>query len=415
MTHVGSPPAAEINGNRIALNALAGIPLNAIKGFRAPFLSYTSETFNLLAAAGFLYDSSTAAIIPVSDPGTDAYWPYTLDYGLANGCLMAEGICKGQPQIPGLWEVPMYAFFDERGVAGVHLMDPWLDPANGANDAATLAYMMNTFTAHYNGNRQPIGLYTHPVHLSVRLLIIVWRFIGCSSILQTTYPGVNPSSSTINMINQYLDWVQGQQGVWIVSNAQLLAWVQNPTPLSQLDSFAPLKCPTPNINPTMHICNGIPANEQGLLDECALPDYPFYTCVRPALVRLSGNVWLADHDLFSASTAAPKSSPRLRTQIHRSEFPQVNSPDSDVSLSVLVPPLPSIVDLGVSRALPVPANCPTPFWDPIAGVCLCTSSTTCAFVDGSRSIRVRPVMSFGPAASHLLIRLSDRVAIALRT
>lgn len=35
------------------------------------------------------------------------------------------------------------------------------------NDTATLEYMKNTFTAHYTGNRQPIGLYTHPIHLSV--------------------------------------------------------------------------------------------------------------------------------------------------------------------------------------------------------------------------------------------------------
>lgn len=44
------------------------------------------------------------------------------------------------------------------------------DAANGGstvNDSATLEYMQKTFTAHYNGNRQPIGLYTHPVHLSV--------------------------------------------------------------------------------------------------------------------------------------------------------------------------------------------------------------------------------------------------------
>ena len=27
--------------------------------------------------------------------------------------------------------------------------------------------MQKTFTAHYSGNRQPIGLYTHPIHLSV--------------------------------------------------------------------------------------------------------------------------------------------------------------------------------------------------------------------------------------------------------
>ena len=53
--------------------------------------------------------------------------------------------------------------------------------------------MKSTFTDHYNGNRQPFGLYTHPIHLS------------------TTYPGVNPSNSTINMINQFLDWAQEQQ------------------------------------------------------------------------------------------------------------------------------------------------------------------------------------------------------------
>ena len=61
------------------------------------------------------------------------------------------------------------------------------------NDTATLEYMKATFTDHYNGNRQPVGLYTHPVHLS------------------TTYPGVNPSNSTINMINEFLDWAQEQQ------------------------------------------------------------------------------------------------------------------------------------------------------------------------------------------------------------
>ena len=65
--------------------------------------------------------------------------------------------------------------------------------------------------------------------------------------------------------------------VWIVSTAQLLAWVQNPVPVSQLDSVAALKCSSPEVNQA--ICDGIPANEQGLLDYCAFPDFPFYTCV----------------------------------------------------------------------------------------------------------------------------------------
>lgn len=53
------------------------------------------------------------------------------------------------------------------------------------------------------------------------------------------------------MINEFLDWAQQQQNgmilldsrsnvlnpfaVWIVSSEQLLAWVQNPKPISQMD------------------------------------------------------------------------------------------------------------------------------------------------------------------------------------
>ncbi|KAH7886342.1 hypothetical protein F5I97DRAFT_1928192 [Phlebopus sp. FC_14] len=324
MTHVGSPPATEINGNLIALNALAGIPLKAIKGFRAPYLNYTAETFHLLANASFTYDSSSSASIPVTDPNTDAYWPYTLDYGLANDCLTVNGVCKGQPQIPGFWEIPMYAFFDERGVNGPHLMDPWLDAANGAsavNDTATLEYMKSTFTAHYTGNRQPIGLYTHPIHLS------------------TTYPGVNAPNSTILMINEYLDWVQEQQDVWLVTNEQLLAWVQNPVPVSQLDTVDALKCPTPDVDPSVHICNGIPQNEAGLLQECPFSDFPFFTCY--------------------------------------------GCPQTEVSPSNPNPP--QQVPQGQQARYRLPSNCSTPFWDPIAGDCLCKSSN-CTFTDNSRAI-----------------------------
>ncbi|KAJ7857553.1 hypothetical protein B0H13DRAFT_2237705 [Mycena leptocephala] len=299
----------EINGNLIALNALAGIPLTSIRGFRAPFLNYSVNTLKRLAAVGFTYDSSAAASIPVTDPGTDAFWPYTLDNGMANDCLEVEGSCKGQPVLPGFWEIPMYAFFDNLGAAGPHLMDPWLDAPNGAtknNDTATLEYMKNTFTAHYNGNRQPIGLYTHPIHLS------------------TTYPGVNPSNSTINMINEYLDWAQEQQNVWIVSNEQLLAWVRNPVPVSQLGSLDALKCSTP---------------QNGLLSHCDFPDFPFFTCY-----------------------GCPETEPT------------VNNPN----------PAQQIPD-GQQARFRLPTNCSTAFWDPIAGKCLCTSST-CAFTDASRPI-----------------------------
>ena len=70
---------------------------------------------------------------------------------------------------------------------------------------------------------------------------------------------------------------------WIVSSEQLLAWVRNPTPISQLDSFSPLKCSTPAVDSSMKICNGIPQNEAGLIELCPFSDFPFYTCVRDSL------------------------------------------------------------------------------------------------------------------------------------
>jgi len=103
------------------------------------------------------------------------------------------------------------------------------------------------------------------------------------------------------MVNEFLDWVQEQQDVWIVSNEQLLAWVQNPVPVSQLDSFEPLKCPTPQVDPSLNICNGIPQNEAGLLEVCDFPDFPFYTCVSCACL-----VW-AYFSLFSESVWLPGS------------------------------------------------------------------------------------------------------------
>ena len=75
--------------------------------------------------------------------------------------------------------------------------------------------------------------------------------------------------------------------MWIVSSEQLLAWVQNPTPISNLNDFAPLKCSTPAVDPSMKICNGIPQNEEGLLSHCDFPDFPFFTCVRLAPVCIT--------------------------------------------------------------------------------------------------------------------------------
>ena len=74
--------------------------------------------------------------------------------------------------------------------------------------------------------------------------------------------------------------------VWIISTGQLLDWMQNPVPASELNNLDSFKCSTPQVDPSMKICNGIPQNEAGLLSHCAFSDFPFFTCVRDPQLRV---------------------------------------------------------------------------------------------------------------------------------
>ncbi|EEB98086.1 hypothetical protein MPER_02468, partial [Moniliophthora perniciosa FA553] len=87
-----------------------------------------------------------------------------------------------------------------------------------------------------------------------------------------------------------------------------------------------------------NICNGIPGNEDGLLSH-----------------------------LLN----------RRRNVLHLLEPPTPRNPN----------PIQAPSSFGSKPRLRVPANCSTPFWDPIHGECLCTSSE-CAFEDVARPIGI---------------------------
>lgn len=56
MTHAWLPGRDEIVGARAWLNATAGLPLEAVRGFRAPYLATDAAQRSVLRQAGFLYD-----------------------------------------------------------------------------------------------------------------------------------------------------------------------------------------------------------------------------------------------------------------------------------------------------------------------------------------------------------------------
>jgi hypothetical protein len=113
--------------------------------------------------------------------------------------------------------------------------------------------------------------------------------------------------------------------------------MKSPTKIADLNNFDGLKCSTPDVQD--NICNGMPDKEKGLLQNCGFSDFPFMTCY-----------------------GCP------------SEEPSPSNPN---------PPQQS----GAPARFRLPTNCSTPFWDPINGKCVCTSST-CAFTDNSRPIGV---------------------------
>ena len=106
------------------------------------------------------------------------------------------------------------------------------------------------------------------------------------------------------MINTFLTWAQRFDNVWSallrsatwlthavgtssprhlahapVTNQQLLAWMQNPVPASQLGSLPAFGCSRPVVDPALKICNGIQQNEAGLLANCPFADFPWVRSV----------------------------------------------------------------------------------------------------------------------------------------
>ena len=118
-----------------------------------------------------------------------------------------------------------------------------------------------------------------------------------------------------------------------VTNQQLLAWMQNPVPASQLGSLPAFGCSRPVVDPALKICNGIQQNELGLLANCPFPDFPWVR-VRPALVALSKQTTCYGCPVQPPTPANP--------------VPAQASPSA-----------------GASLRFRLPSNCSTAYFDPI--------------------------------------------------
>ncbi|KAL2916604.1 hypothetical protein HK105_203716 [Polyrhizophydium stewartii] len=300
---------AEIEGNRAYMSTYGGVPRGQIRGFRYPFLNYTADSLKMLQQMGFEYESSMSA------QDNDAVWPYTLDNGPVNDCLGLIGLCNKGLKVPGMWEVPLY------GASGSspHLMDPYNDPSitAPASTSTILNDLTSTFDRHYNGNRAPFGIYTHPI------------WIG-----PAVPPSIPDGTGKAAMVRQALDYFMSKPDTWMVTTYQLVQYMRNPVPASQLASQPYMQC-TRNPAPPTNICNGLSTTG---FETCNLPNGTIRSCY-----------------------GCPESYPSLSN------------------------PVPNRVG---SKCF-IPDTCDTLWWDSVACKCLCTDAS-CAWNDTSRAINLDP-------------------------
>jgi hypothetical protein len=80
--------------------------------------------------------------------GRENIWPFTWDYA-KDAAISCK--CDKNLALPGLWEIPMYKFFDYSN----HPLSEVMDYENIADN------MQQNFERHYTGNRAPFGIYLH--------------------------------------------------------------------------------------------------------------------------------------------------------------------------------------------------------------------------------------------------------------
>lgn len=202
----------EINGQREILNMYGGVKMQDVRGMRAPFLQIGgNKMFEMLYDANFTYDSS----MPIFE-NSPPLWPYTLDYQVSHECMITPCPTKSYP---GVWEVGMTMWVDLRG-GRCSMGDACSNPAD---EDGVYEMLMKNFNRHYKSNRAPFGLFYHSAWFNT-----VHHRRGFLRFL-----------TTVNSLSD----------VFFVTNWQMIQWIRQPTPLSEINSFEPWQCPAKNERP----------------------------------------------------------------------------------------------------------------------------------------------------------------------
>ncbi|XP_014676182.1 PREDICTED: uncharacterized protein LOC106816133 [Priapulus caudatus] len=187
---------------RLLLNQLGNVKAEDIVGMRAPYLQTAGDDTIIMAQRNnFLYDSSYA-----TDRNDYPIWPYTFDYRSTAGCAVEP--CPLQ-SLPGVWEIPLVDWIDTNNTLCENVDSCYFPETK----QEAMELLFSNFARHYQTNKAPFA-----INLRARWFL-------------------DDGMHNLEALQDFLEGVERMDDVYVVTFAQALQWVRDPTPLNDMDGF----------------------------------------------------------------------------------------------------------------------------------------------------------------------------------
>lgn len=242
------------------------LPLDSIRGFRAPYLAYTEHTMTALKDLGFWYDCSIedGSEDPTND-GTNFRWPYTLDNASSSANATAGDGTYGHNAITatsGLWELPncpLAVPSDLQGKVGGKTLITGLDynlfdkTQYGYTDTEVLQILKYNLDQRLSGNRAPfmIGLHSQ------------FYFDSWAS------QHANVTGAQMRKcVEDFVDYCISKKDVRVVRGIDVIEWCRNPVGLSETANSSAMNNKIKDLN--LKINNGIISFNQSDIENVSM-------------------------------------------------------------------------------------------------------------------------------------------------
>ncbi len=183
----------------------AAIP--APKGLRNPSL-YTGSNRLFRVASKLELDYDSTVLAKPSSVGP--WWPWSL--GDDRDRRVCDAVVCPRYRYPGLWEVPINTWSDSN--------QTWVQPSprsfKSYDKPKMVATLWRNFDYHYNTNRAPF-------------------------LVRLPLPTLRRSREFVDAMREFVSGLAQRQDVYIVSVAQMLAWLTQPVDVEQAAAFQPWK------------------------------------------------------------------------------------------------------------------------------------------------------------------------------